>query len=182
MLQRCSAFTINHQLYLSWVGWRPRTDAAECDSHFYVLFSLGKLSLEDFRRRVIDTVLYRGQLFGFSIYLFIFVHAGEDIARWGTTGPTDRRSLFGIGYGLLSTLRLETRAWLSGGAFERLLGLNRKRAITAGVHASGTLASRRCNYLLFYLVPSCLMDVVWILFIIFIILGRGIVWSQCACF
>ena len=91
----------------------PRTDAAECDSHFYVLFSLGKLSLEDFRRRVIDTVLYRGQLFGFSIYLFIFVHAGEDIARWGTTGPTDRRSLFGIGYGLLSTLRLETRAWLS---------------------------------------------------------------------
>ena len=74
----------------------PRTDAAECDSHFYVLFSLGKLSLEDFRRRVIDTVLYRGQLFGFSIYLFIFVHAGEDIARWGTTGPTDRRSLFGF--------------------------------------------------------------------------------------
>ena len=55
----------------------PRTDAAECDSHFYVLFSLGKLSLEDFRRRVIDTVLHRGQLFGFSIYLFILFTPGR---------------------------------------------------------------------------------------------------------
>jgi hypothetical protein len=140
------------------------------------------LSLEDFRRRVIDTVLYRGQLFGFSIYLFILFTPG----RISPGGEQRDRQTGGrylvFGYGLLSTLRLETRAWLSGGAFERLLGLNRKRAITAGVHASGTLASRRCNYLLFYLVPSCLMDVVWILFIIFIILGRGIVWSQCACF
>jgi hypothetical protein len=26
---------------MGWCGWGPRTDAAECDTHFYVLVSLG---------------------------------------------------------------------------------------------------------------------------------------------
>ena len=32
---------INLQLYLSWGGWGLRTDAAECDTHFYVLSTSG---------------------------------------------------------------------------------------------------------------------------------------------
>ena len=29
----------------------PRTDAAKCDTHFYILFQLGNILLEDFNRR-----------------------------------------------------------------------------------------------------------------------------------
>ena len=50
-LRRRSDFTINHQLFMSGCGWRPRTDAAKCDTHFYILFQLGNISLEDFSRR-----------------------------------------------------------------------------------------------------------------------------------
>ena len=97
-LQRRSDFTINHQLCMSGCGWRPRTDAAKCDTHFYILFQLGNISLEDFSHRVIDTVLYRARLLGF---ICLFVYAGEDTAWRGSTGPTDRRSRFII---LLSAL------------------------------------------------------------------------------
>ena len=50
-LRRRSDFTINHQLCMSGCGWRPRTDAAKCDTHFYILFQLGNILLEDFNRR-----------------------------------------------------------------------------------------------------------------------------------
>ena len=72
-LQRRSDFTINHQLCMSGCGWRPRTDAAKCDTHFYVLFQLGNNSLEDLVIGVIDTV-YTG--FDFRTYLFICSRRG----------------------------------------------------------------------------------------------------------
>ena len=31
------------QTMIGWCGWGPRTDAAECDTHFYVLVSLGNI-------------------------------------------------------------------------------------------------------------------------------------------
>ena len=72
-LQRRSDFTINHQLFMSGCGWRPRTDAAKCDTHFYVLFQLGNNSLEDLVIGVIDTI-YTG--FDFRTYLFICSRRG----------------------------------------------------------------------------------------------------------
>ena len=56
-------------LSLGWCGWRPRTDAAECDTQFYKLFVSVILPLEDISQRVIDTVLYRCQLFGLYFYI-----------------------------------------------------------------------------------------------------------------
>ena len=51
----------------------PRTDAAKCDTHFYILFQLGNNSLEDLVIGVIDTV-YTG--FDFRTYLFICSRRG----------------------------------------------------------------------------------------------------------
>ena len=56
----CSAFSINHQTMIGWCGWGPRTDAAECDTHFYVLSALGNIfHMTTSVVGVIDTVLYR---------------------------------------------------------------------------------------------------------------------------
>jgi len=127
-LQRRSDFTINHQLCMSGCGWRPRTDAAKCDTHFYILFQLGNISLEDFSHRVIDTVLYRARLSGFIYLLFTPGRTlpGGDQQDQRTGG---RDLLF---YYLLWAFMPTTRAWTSGGAIQRLFGGYRRRTITGG--------------------------------------------------
>ena len=57
----CSDSPFNHQLYYwSCGGWRPRTDAAECETHIYVLSALGNIfHMTTSVVGVIDTVLYR---------------------------------------------------------------------------------------------------------------------------
>ena len=46
----------NHQLFLSWCGWWPRTDAAECDTHFYVISALGIIYTRGLMSSGADTV------------------------------------------------------------------------------------------------------------------------------
>ena len=59
------------RIFLPTLHWHfPRTDAAECDTQFYKLFVSVILPLEDISQRVIDTVLYRCQLFGLYFYIW----------------------------------------------------------------------------------------------------------------
>ena len=88
----------------------PRTDAAKCDTHFYVLFQLGNNSLEDLVIGVIDTV-YTG--FDFRTYLFILSTPGR------TLPGGDQRDQQTGGHALLFIYLLwafmpTTRAWTSG--------------------------------------------------------------------
>jgi len=127
----------------------PRTDAAKCDTHFYILFQLGNISLEDFSHRVIDTVLYRARLSGFIYLLFTPGRTlpGGDQQDQRTGG---RDLLF---YYLLWAFMPTTRAWTSGGAIQRLFGGYRRRTITGG-RSCWRDASQSADAFFIYLVTS----------------------------
>ena len=111
---------------------------------------------------MIDTV-YTGSTFGF---IYLLVHAGEDTAWWGSTGPTDRRSRFIILLSALGIYAYDESVDVRWSYTTLVRWISEADDHRREIVLAGCQPVRRCILFINFSYLRHLMEVVWILFII----------------